>query len=225
MSLLDHPAGDTLIDENARLRHELHATRVRLLRVAEEERRRLERDLHDGAQQRLVAVALQLRLIRARARDPEAVDALAVKAGEELAASLDELRELARGIHPAVLDHGLDAALESLAARSPVLATLTVDVAQPLPRPIELAAYFVASEALANVAKYAHATAVALRVERNGSSVRVEIADNGVGGADPALGSGLRGLEDRVQALDGALRVSSPPGGGTTVTAELPCAS
>ena len=149
--------------------------------------------------------------------------ALAIKAGADLAAALDELRELARGIHPAVLDHGLAAALESLAARSTVLTTLTVEVAQPLPRPIELAAYFVASEALANVAKYAQATAVMLRVARNGTRVTVEIADNGIGGADATCGSGLRGLEDRVAALHGALHVASPAGGGTTVSAELPC--
>ena len=154
---------------------ELQASRTRIVEAGDTERRRLERNLHDGAQQRLVAVALQLRLIRARAdSDPSSVKALAIQAGDDLAAALDELRELARGIHPAVLDHGLTAALESLAARSTVLTTLTVDVARPLPQPIELAAYFVASEALANVAKYAHATAVTLRVarQREGSDRR-----------------------------------------------------
>jgi signal transduction histidine kinase len=211
-------------ESRARL-SELQASRARIVEAGDTERRRLERNLHDGAQQRLVAVALQLRLIRARAGDPAAVEELATKGGEDVAAALDELRELARGIHPAVLDHGLGAALESLAARSPLLTTLSLDTDQPLPQPIELAVYFVASEALANVAKYAHATAVTLRVARNGASVSVEIADNGVGGADAAHGSGLRGLEDRVEALGGALRVSSPPGGGTTVSAELPCAS
>src|SRR3954447_12247619 len=205
---------------------ELQASRARIVEAGDTERRRLERNLHDGAQQRLVAVALQLRLIRARVdSDPSSVKALAIKAGDDLAAALDELRELARGIHPAVLDHRLAAALESLAARSTVLTTLSVDVARPLSPPIKLAAYFVASEALANVAKYARATAVTLRVARNGTRVTVEIADNGVGGADASRGSGLRGLEDRLEALDGALRVSSPPGGGTTVSAELPCAS
>jgi len=205
---------------------ELQASRARIVEAGDIERRRLERNLHDGAQQRLVAVALQLRLIQARVdSDPSSVKGLAIKAGDDLAVALDELRELARGIHPAVLDHGLAAALESLAARSTVLTTLTVDVAQPLPPPIELAAYFVASEALANVAKYARATAVTLRVARNGTRVTVEIADNGIGGANASRGSGLRGLEDRVEALDGALRVASPPGGGTTVSAELPCAS
>jgi signal transduction histidine kinase len=213
------------MESRARL-GELQASRARIVEAGDAERRRLERNLHDGAQQGLVAVALQLRLIRARAdSDPSSVKALAIQAGDNLAVALDELRELARGIHPAVLDHGLTAALESLAARAPVLTTLTVDVAGPLPKPIELAAYFVASEALANVAKYAHATAVTLRVASNGTGVTVEIADNGIGGADASRGSGLRGLADRVEALDGTLRVSSPRGGGTTVSAELPCAS
>src|SRR5215210_851001 len=205
---------------------ELQASRARIVEAGDTERRRLERNLHDGAQQRLVAVALQLGLIRARVdSDPASIKALATKAGDDVASALDELRELARGIHPAVLDHGLRAALESLAARSTVLTTLTVDIGRQLPHPIELAAYFVASEALANVGKYPHATAVTLRVAGNGTRVTVEIADNGVGGADASRGSGLRGLEDRLEALDGALRVSSPPGGGTTVSAELPCAS
>jgi len=205
---------------------ELQASRARIVEAGDVERRRLERNLHDGAQQRLVAVALQLRLIQSRVdSDPSSVKGLAIQAGDDLATALDELRELARGIHPAVLDHGLAAALESLAARSTVLTTLTVDVARPLPPPIELAAYFIASEALTNVAKYARATAVTLRVARNGTCVTVEIADNGIGGADASRGSGLRGLGDRVEALDGALRVASPPGGGTTVSAELPCAS
>src|SRR5205814_10675699 len=130
------------------------------------------RNLHDGAQQRLVALGMQLRLLESRIRsDPAAAEALVATAAAELALSVDELRELARGIHPAVLDHGLAVALESLAARSTVSTAVTVEVAQPLPRPIELAAYFVASEALANVAKYAQATAVMLRVARNGTRV------------------------------------------------------
>ena len=206
---------------------ELQASRARIVEAGDTERRRLERNLHDGAQQRLVAVALpaapdpgarrQRPLERQGARDP---GRRRPRHRARRAAP-----GLARGIDPAVLDQGLTAALESLAARSTVLTTLTVDVARPLPPPIELAAYFVASEALANVSKYAHATAVTLRVAGNGTGVTVEIADNGIGGADASHGSGLRGLEDRVEALDGALHVSSPPGGGTTVTAELPCAS
>jgi signal transduction histidine kinase len=204
---------------------EVQASRARIVEAGDTERRRLERNLHDGAQQRLVAVALQLRLIRARVHsDPASAERLAVTAGEELAASLDELRELARGIHPAVLDHGLTAALESLAARSAILTTLSVDVDGRLPKPVELATYFVASEALANVAKHARATAATLRVHRRGPLAVVEVADNGRGGADIAGGSGLHGLVDRVAALDGTLRISSPPGGGTTLTVEMPCA-
>ncbi|HEX5923988.1 MAG TPA: sensor histidine kinase, partial [Baekduia sp.] len=203
---------------------EVQASRERIVAAGDAERRRLERNLHDGAQQRLVALSMQLRLLqgRIRAEDPSAQE-LASSASEQLAQSLQELRELARGIHPAVLDHGLVAALESLAARSPVATTVSYDAAGRLPEPVELAAYFVASEALANVAKYAEATAVTVRVSQTGGRAVIEIADDGVGGADEAGGSGLRGLADRVAALDGRLRVVSPAGGGTTVTAELPC--
>jgi hypothetical protein len=143
----------------------------------------------------------------------------------ELALSLDELRELARGIHPAVLDHGLDSALESLAARSPVPASVSFEAGCRMPAPVELAVYFVASEALTNVAKYAHATSVSVRVARIGRRAFVEIADDGCGGADASGGSGLRGLADRVEALDGHLEIVSPPGAGTVVIAEVPCAS
>jgi signal transduction histidine kinase len=135
---------------------------------------------------------------------------------------LDELRELARGIHPAVLDHGLPAALESLANRSPVPTAVACDVADGLPEAVELALYFVACEALANVGKYAQASAASLRLWRSERGVAIEIADNGIGGADRAGGSGLRGLEDRVEALDGLLVVTSPAGAGTVITAELP---
>jgi signal transduction histidine kinase len=204
---------------------EVQASRSRIVEAGDAERRRLERDLHDGAQQRLVAVALQLRLIRARIHsDPASVEQLAITAGDELAASLDELRELARGIHPAVLDQGLPAALESLAARSSILTTLTVDIADRLPQPVELAAYFVTSEALTNIAKHAEATAATVRLSRRDGVAILEVADNGKGGADRAGGSGLRGLVDRVEAVEGTLRISSPAGGGTTVTAEMPCA-
>jgi signal transduction histidine kinase len=146
-------------------------------------------------------------------------------ASDELARSLEELRELARGIHPAVLNHGLAAALESLTARSPVPTALAFELAEPLPDPIELAAYFVASEALTNVAKYARATKASVSVERADGVAVIEIADDGVGGADRAEGSGLRGLSDRVEALDGRLYVTSPTGEGTVVRAELPVAS
>jgi signal transduction histidine kinase len=156
--------------------------------------------------------------------DPSA-RALVSTASSELAESLAELRELARGIHPAVLNHGLAAALDSLAARSPVPTTVTYEANGPLPEPVELAAYFVASEALANVAKYAQATAASVRVSHTPTDAVIEIADDGVGGADESRGSGLRGLADRVEALDGRLTVVSPAGAGTTVVAELPCGS
>jgi signal transduction histidine kinase len=219
--------------ENARLHAEaaarlteLRASRERIVAAGDAERRRLERNLHDGAQQRLVAVALQLRLLQRRIRgDPAIAEELATVASAELAQSLDELRELARGIHPAVLEHGLAGALDGLATRSAVVTTVAYDAPDRLPAPVELAAYFVACEALTNVAKYADASAATVRVWRNGHVAFIEVADDGVGGADDSRGSGLRGLADRVEALDGILRVVSIAGAGTTVTAELPCAS
>ena len=218
--------------ENARLHGEsqdqlaeLRASRERIVAAGDAERRRLERDLHDGAQQRLVAIALQLRLLQNRVADDPSAQALVTTASEELSQSLAELRELARGIHPAVLEHGLAAALEALATRATVATSVTYEPDGRLPEPVELAAYFVASEALANVAKYANATQASVRVRRAGPLATIEIADDGVGGADDSQGSGLRGLADRVEALDGRLEVTSPPGGGTTVVAELPCGS
>jgi signal transduction histidine kinase len=205
---------------------ELQASRERLVTAADAERRRIERNLHDGAQQRLVTIALQLSLIQRRIRDdPRDAEQLVATASDELARSLAELRELARGIHPAALEQGLENALESLVLRAPVPAQLVVEPGPRLPPPVEFAAYFVASEALTNVAKYARASAVTVRLRRTDAAAVVEIADDGVGGADPAGGSGLRGLADRVEALGGRFRVSSPPGGGTVVTAELPCRS
>ena len=166
---------------------------------------------------------MQLRLIQADIRnDPAAAEARVSTASDELAESLGELRELARGLHPAVLEYGLTTALESLAGRSPVPTAVSWDVADRLPQKIELAAYFVACEALANVAKYARASTASVRLSRTDRSLVVEIADDGVGGADAAAGSGLRGLADRVEALGGHLLVTSPPGEGTVVTAELP---
>ena len=217
-------ANERLQAESAQRVLELRASRERLVTAGDAERRRLERNLHDGAQQRLVAIALQLRILQGRIRrDPEAAEELAAAAGDELALSLAELRELARGIHPAVLEHGLAAALESLASRSPVPTTVACDL--QLSEQLELAAYFVASEALANVAKYSRATSASVRIWRAGDMARIEIADDGVGGADDTRGSGLRGLADRVEALDGNLRIVSPPGAGTVVTATLPCGS
>jgi signal transduction histidine kinase len=209
--------------ESADRLSELRASRERIVAAGDAERRRLERNLHDGAQQRLVSVALQLRMLQSRA-DPALTEQLKA-AGDELSRSLEELRELARGIHPAVLNHGLGAALDSLASRASVRTAVSFELEERLPEPLELAAYFVACEALANVAKYAHASTAAVRVSRHDGLVVIEIADDGVGGADETAGSGLRGLADRVAALDGTLRILSPPGEGTVVTAELPCAS
>jgi signal transduction histidine kinase len=202
---------------------ELQASRERIIAAGDAERRRIERNLHDGAQQRLVTLALQLSLIRRQIRhDPADAEQLVAMASDELSRSLEELRELARGIHPAVLDQGLGPALEALALRSAVPTSVSVEPGPPLPEPVEFAAYFVASEALTNVAKYAQASAATVRVTRTGGVAVVEIGDDGVGGADPAAGTGLRGLADRVEALGGVLRVAGPPGGGTVVTAELP---
>jgi len=203
---------------------EIKASRERIVAAGDAERRRLERNLHDGAQQRLVGIALQLRLLQNRVSDDPSAAALVTTASDELANSLSELRELARGIHPAVLEHGLPAALEALATRAPVPTHVDCVLPGRLGEPVELAAYFVSCEALANVAKYAQATTAAIRVRQEGRRLLVEVADNGIGGADAALGSGLRGLADRVEALDGTLRVTSPAGAGTTVRAELPCA-
>ena len=205
---------------------ELRASRERIVAASDAERRRLERNLHDGAQQRLVSVALQLRMIQTHIRsDPALAEQLVSSASDELSQSLEDLRELARGIHPAVLNHGLQAALKSLASRASVPTSVSFRSPERLPEPVELAAYFVACEALANVAKYAQATQTTVRVSRRDGVAVIEIADDGVGGADESAGTGLQGLADRVAALDGRLRILSPPGGGTVVTAELPCES
>jgi signal transduction histidine kinase len=231
--LLDAVAAAAAIAlDNARLQVELRArlaelkgSRARIVEAGDSERRRLERNLHDGAQQRLVAIALQLRLLQNRIDDPAAASELVKTVTAELSKSLDELRELARGLHPAVLEHGLKAALDALANRASVATSVSYDTEGRLPEPVELAAYFVAAEALTNVAKYAGATEATVRVWRNNGTAVIEIADDGVGGADDARGSGLRGLADRVEALEGSLRVVSPAGVGTVVTAEMPCAS
>jgi len=240
-SLADEPglvravaASAALALENERLEAELRArldelqtSRSRLVEVSMFERRRLERDLHDGAQQRLVALSLQLGLAKRRLQEGEgaAAGAMLDAARDELARALEELRELARGIHPAVLtDRGLEPALEALAERAPLPVSLDQMPAERLPAPVEAAAYFVVAEALTNVVKYAEASTAAVRIRRNGSYAVVEVRDDGVGGADPTIGTGLRGLADRLAALDGRLEVHSPPGEGTTVRAEVPCA-
>jgi signal transduction histidine kinase len=190
------------------------------------ELRRIERDLHDGAQARLVALAMDLGMAREKlATEPADAEALMVEAHEKAKRALVELRDLARGIHPAVLsDRGLDAALSALAAGSPVPVDLDVEIEERLPPAVEGAAYFVVAESITNAAKHSGASAVRLHVARQGGALVVEVADDGAGGADPA-GNGLRGLRSRVEALDGRLSVASPSGGGTLVRAELPCAS
>jgi signal transduction histidine kinase len=203
---------------------ELRTSRARIVEAGTAERRRLERNLHDGAQQRLVALSLTLRLAQGRLhKDAEGTEKLLASAQDELGRALEELRELARGIHPAVLsDRGLTAALEGLAGRSPVPVTLDGTPPERLPPPVEAAAYFVVAEALTNVVKYAHATQARVSVLRRNGHAIVEIADDGVGGADPGRGSGLRGLADRIAALDGRLVLTSPEGAGTLLRAEIP---
>ncbi|HVG74071.1 MAG TPA: histidine kinase [Thermoleophilaceae bacterium] len=204
---------------------ELRGSRQRVVEAGQEERKRLERNLHDGAQQRLVALSLDLRMLEKRLGDDPEARALVDQARSEIAMSLDELRDIARGLHPAVLTgYGLGVALESLVARAPLPVTLTVTVDGRLDEPVEVAAYYVVSESLANIGKHAQASTATVTAVRSDDELVVEIVDDGVGGADTEGGSGLRGLADRVEALDGRLRVWTPRGGGTRVRAELPCA-
>jgi signal transduction histidine kinase len=220
--------------ENDRLEAELRArveelqtSRARLVEVSIGERRRLERDLHDGAQQRLVALSLQLALARRKlGSDAATAERLLDAARGELDRALEELRELARGIHPAILtDRGLGAAIEALAERAPLPVDLFEMPQDRLPPAVEAAAYFVVAESLTNVAKYAGAGHAVVRVGREDGYAVVEVRDDGVGGADPAAGTGLRGLADRLAALDGRLEVHSPPGGGTVIRANIPCST
>jgi PAS domain S-box-containing protein len=212
--------------EEARI-EELEAARTRILAAEDAARRRLERDLHDGAQQRLVSLALTLRMIRSRLdTEPEAASLLLDEALAGLAEATTELRELARGLHPAVLtDRGLPAAIEVLAGRAPVPVELECSLADRLPTPVETAAYYVVAEALTNVARYADASKATVRLERQNGFALIEIADDGVGGANPEGGSGLRGLHDRIDALDGLLEVDSGQGAGTRVRATIPLPS
>ena len=205
---------------------ELSGSSARIVDAADAERRRIERDLHDGAQQRLVALSLNLGLARQKLdSDPKGARETIDAAHREARLALEELRELARGIHPSVLtDRGLPAALEALATRSAVPVELDVELLARLPERLEAAAYFVVSEALANVAKYAHATHASVTVRDHDGHALVEVRDDGVGGADPAGGSGLRGLADRVTAVGGRIELASPAGEGTLLRAELPLA-
>ena len=218
--------------ENARLHAELRArveelrgSRARVIEAGQKERQRLERNLHDGAQQRLIALSLRLGLLERSLSDEPGVRQELDAARREIALSLAELRDVARGIHPAVLSgHGLAVAVESLCARAPLPVRLEIRAAERLPERAEVAAYSVVSEGLANVAKHAQATTAQVSVERQGDRLVVEVVDDGVGGADTERGSGLRGLADRVEALGGRLRVWTPVGLGTRVLAEIPCA-
>jgi PAS domain S-box-containing protein len=214
------------ITERHRAEAELLASRARIVAAADAARRRLERDLHDGAQQHLVGLALTLRLARRSVEGNDDAVELLDEAIEDLAAATHELRELARGLHPAVLtEGGLEPALRGLAKRATVPTTIEHAPEQRLPAQVEITAYFVVAEALTNVARYAEATQATVSVRQQGRALVVEVRDDGRGGADPSQGSGLRGLDDRVSALGGSLHVDSPAGAGTTLRAELPCAS
>jgi signal transduction histidine kinase len=202
---------------------ELRASRVRLVEASNAARRQIERDLHDGAQQQLVAMAVELRLLRNRiGANTEAVE-LVDRIDTKLAAAMHELRELARGIHPGILtDRGLSPALESLAARAPITVECEIDLPVRPPSSVEAVAYFVVAEGLTNVLKYAQASRATIRARYDGDDLLVEMEDDGVGGADESKGTGLQGLRDRVGALDGTLSVASPEGGGTLVRACIP---
>jgi signal transduction histidine kinase len=202
---------------------ELRVSRVRIVEAGDTARRRLERDLHDGAQQQLVALALDLRLLKARLRGSE-TEPLVDELADKLAVALADLRELARGIHPAILtDRGLAPAVDALATRASVPVETDVAVAERLEPPVESAAYFVVAEALTNVDKYAEASAARVSIRRDGDAIDVEVSDDGRGGAVLDKGSGLRGLVDRLAALEGTLSVESAPGTGTVVRARIPC--
>ena len=204
---------------------ELRDSRARMVRVADAERRRLERNLHDGAQQRLVGLSLRLRLATGKVEsDPEEARSMLEECLEETQRTITDLRELARGIHPAVLsDRGLHPALVALTARAPLDVELEAPEGERFEPAVEAGAYYVVAEALTNVAKYADASHVWVSVRRDDGRLLLEVRDDGVGGADPSAGSGLRGLWDRVGALDGRIEVVSPPGEGTLIRAEIPC--
>jgi signal transduction histidine kinase len=220
-------------EELAQRVESLARSRADVVAAADAERRRIERDLHDGAQQRLVSLAMNLGMARERFADaPEPVRRAIADAHDEAVLALSELREFIRGLHPAVLnDRGLDAALSGLAARAPLPVRLRVDVERPASPSVEAVAYFIVSEALTNVAKHAQAAQAEVTVTRDGDVLRISVADDGSGGAVPAegddagAGTGLRGLAQRAAAVDGTLTIDSPPGGPTVIAAELPCES
>jgi signal transduction histidine kinase len=225
-------AAARLAIENSRLQadlraqlEEVRASRTRIVGASDAERRRIERDLHDGAQQRLLGARLVLKLAKSRSGDTEALASLLNEADTEVRDALADIRTLARGIHPSILaDEGLEPALAALARRAPLPVELTVTTGARLPQPVETAVYFLASEALTNVTKHAHASRVTISVSRTDGNVAVEIDDDGVGGADRAGGTGLGGLRDRIETLGGELSVRSPAGDGTGIRAVIPCA-
>jgi signal transduction histidine kinase len=237
-ALLDEPAlvesvraTAGLVLENERLAAEVRAqlaevraSRARIVAATDAERRRIERNLHDGAQQRLVTLSVALGL--AAARDDAAGSNVLSSAQDEVEEAIAELRELARGIHPTLLrEQGLEAAVEALARRAPLPVTMEGSVGERLPDAVELAAYFLVSEAVTNVVKHASASEATVRLEREADTLRVAVADDGIGGARAAADSGLAGLLDRLEALDATLVVESEPGCGTTLSAEIPCGS
>jgi signal transduction histidine kinase len=213
-------------DLRARLR-QLAASRTRLLQAAESERRRLERDLHDGVQQRLLSVAMTLGLAESTmTTDPSLGKPLVGEAKEAVLAALDDLRAVCQGVHPPILtERGLVGAVQELTATASVPVELTVDVPGPLQPEIESAAYYVLAESLANITKHARASAASVVASRTNGRLTVAVSDDGVGGADANNGTGLAGMAGRVEAIGGTLRVTSPVGVGTTIVAELPCVS
>jgi len=223
-------AGAALALDNERLKadlrarlEELRASRARIVKAGDEARRRLERDLHDGAQQQLVALALELRLLKRKVSPNSETAGLIERASEKLGAALEDLRELARGIHPSILtSSGLGPAVEAATQRFPLDVETEIDLEGRYPSAVEATGYFVVTEALTNVAKYARATRVRVRVTREHEDVVVEVVDDGIGDADPRGGSGLRGLTDRLAAVDGDLAIDSPPGQGTRIFARIP---
>ncbi|MEU7554731.1 sensor histidine kinase [Streptomyces sp. NPDC044571] len=217
--------GPSRAKELARRVEDLAESRAGVLDAADLERRRIERDLHDGAQQRLVALAMNLGIARATLTDlPPAAKAVIDEAHREAKEAIEELNSLVRGLHPAVLeDRGLDAALSGIAARAPLPVELTVELERRPGPTVEAVAYFVVSETLANVAKHARATRCRVEARRAADLLRITVTDDGVGGADPARGTGLVGLRKRVGSVDGTIMISSPLGGPTVVTVELPC--
>jgi signal transduction histidine kinase len=216
--------GPSRADELEYRVEQLTETRAGVVDAADAERRRLERDLHDGTQQRLVSLAINLGMARAQASTAEEARQAIAEAHDEAKAALAELRDLIRGLHPAVLeDRGLDAALSGVAARMLIPVRLTVDLPRRPAPVIEAVAYFVVSEGLANIAKHAQASQAEIVVQRAGDRLHVIVSDDGVGGADPDRGTGLAGLRKRAESVDGTFDIDSPPGGPTLLTVDLPC--